>query len=77
VTTYKVHWVESWSREILTDVDEDALREWAGVPIGPIPARLFEVWLDEDGDHGYPWHPQTMPDHLVDEFYGLDVLDVR
>jgi hypothetical protein len=73
---YRVRWVESWERTATVDLDEDVLREWAEVPIGPLRWLTVVEYLEETDGSGYEWHPNTMPDQWVDNFYGLEVLSI-
>ena len=78
MSTYRIEWTESWLRTITADLDEDSLRDFADVPVGPIPESLIKTYLEESTCGEYEeWHPGMTPGlEYSDEFYGLTIDDI-
>lgn len=75
MSKYTVHWLETWSRIADVDLDEEDLRDWVKVPIGPITTKAILCYLNEYehyADDG--WYPDLTPGRLGDdEFYNIEV----
>lgn len=80
MTAYRVVWDETWTRVMDIDLEEDVLRVWADVPIGPIPERMICAYLEEEvwAFPGESWHPCSKPgERTSDEVADLDVEYLR
>ena len=79
MSVYRIRWDETWSRQITVDLDEESLRYWTEVPIGPIPDHLIRAYLEETSSGEYEeWHPNTTPGvDRHDELDSLDVIDIH
>ena len=71
---YLVRWNETWARQVTVDIDEECLRDWAGVPNGPISEGTLVTYLEQNDGYGN-FHPGTMPT-AYDDFVELGIESV-
>ena len=80
MSLYRIEWTETWLRTITADLDEDSLRAFADVTVGPIPESLIKTYLEESVCGEYEqWHPGTAPGFAYengDEYNDLTIDDI-